>query len=160
MIRAATPEDTPSILNLAVATGMFSPDEIDPVRQTFQDVHSGQAGLNHRVEVWQEGLDGGIVGVTYFCENTMSDHVWDLLMIAVAPERQRCGIGGNLIVSAQQRIQYAGGRMLLIDTSSRPKYDLTRAFYSKHAFVEVARVPDFYSDGESKVIYAKRLISP
>ena len=47
--------------------------------------------------------------------------------------------------------------MLLIETSSLPRFAATHAFYGKHGYTKVARIPDFYADGDSKVIFAKRI---
>jgi len=33
-----------------------------------------------------------------------------------------------------------------------------RGFYRKHGFVEVARIPDFYTEGDDKVIFWKKLV--
>ena len=49
------------------------------------------------------------------------------------------------------------GRLLLLETSSLPSYDLTRRFYVKHGYYTAATVKDFYADGHDKVIYGKRL---
>jgi hypothetical protein len=44
-----------------------------------------------------------------------------------------------------------------VETSSLPYYDLTRKFYEKHSYERAAVIADFYSDGDSMVIYRKRL---
>jgi ribosomal protein S18 acetylase RimI-like enzyme len=158
MLRPATSADTPAILALGVATGMFRADEVDGLRDILDDVHAGRLGPDQHLVVWDDARSKTPAGVVYFRPNVMSDRTWDLLMIAVAPERQGRGIGGMLITFAEATIREAGGRMLLIDTSSLPKYDGSRVFYRKHGFEEVATIPDFYTDGDSKVIFARRLI--
>jgi hypothetical protein len=52
---------------------------------------------------------------------------------------------------------HSDDRLLLIETCSLPKFAPTRAFYAHHSYREVARIPDFYTDGDSEVIFAKRL---
>ena len=49
------------------------------------------------------------------------------------------------------------GRVLLIETSGLPTYDLTRRFYAKHGYEEAATLRDFYCDGDDQVIFRKRL---
>ncbi len=158
MLRRATPVDTPVILDIAVAAGMFAPDEVEPVRQVLDDVHAGGLGPDHRIEVWVDDAAGLPVGVVYYCPNVMTDRTWDLLMIAVIPERHGQGIGRELVRNAEAQVRSCEGRMLVIDTSSLPKYDRTRAFYRKEGYQEVARIPDYYRDGDSKVTYLKRLL--
>ena len=157
MIRAATPTDTSAIVALGIATGMFPPEETEPLREVLEGFHAGHAGADHCLAVWIDDADGHPVGVVYFGPDAMADRKWDLWMIAVAPEQQGRGIGGQLLRFTEARVRTLGGRLLLIDTSSLPIYEATRAFYAKHGYAEVARVPDFFKDGDSKVIFAKRM---
>jgi hypothetical protein len=46
---------------------------------------------------------------------------------------------------------------VVIETSSQPLYAPTRAFYVRRGYKEVARVQDFYADGDDRVIFAKRI---
>ncbi len=157
MLRPAVPADTPALIELAIATELFLLDEVEPLRETLDDLLAGRSGADHQVQVWAEDTTSPPVGVVYFGPNEMNDRTWDLLWIAVAPERQGRGIGGALIRFAEARIREAGGRLLVIDTSSLSRLDATHAFYGKHGYAEVARVPDFYADGDSKVIFSKRM---
>lgn len=157
MLRPAIPDDTPAIIALGVDTAMFLPDEVAPVREMLDGFHAGGLPPGHRVEVWSEGLAGRPLGVAYFGPDPNTDRKWDLWMIAVDPTRQGEGIGGELLRSVEAHARDGDGRLLLIETSSLPRFDATHAFYRKHGYVEVARIPDFYRDGDSKVIFAKRL---
>ena len=51
----------------------------------------------------------------------------------------------------------AGAKHIYVDTSSSDRYAATRGFYQQMGFVEEARLPDFYGDGDGKVIYVKQL---
>lgn len=157
MIRPAVPADTAAIVQLGVDAKMFLADEVEPLRQILEGFHAGTSSADHQLYVWANDVAGPPVGVVFFGPDAMTDRKWDLWMIAVAPERQGLGIGGELLRFTEERIRGAGGRLLLVDTSSRAKYDPTRAFYAKHGLVEVARVPDFYADGDGKVTYWKRM---
>ena len=157
MLRPATPADTPAVLDLAVATGLFPADEIDFLRGILDELHAGRLGPGHRLEIWTDDADGPAVGAVYFNADATADRKWDLWMIAVLPERQGHGIGGDLIRFAEDFARDADGRLMLIDTSSLPKFYATQAFYAKHSYTEVARIPDFYADGDSKVVFSKRI---
>jgi len=80
---------------------------------------------------------------------------WDLYWIAVSPDAQGLGVGTVLLEEVEGRLTRLNARQLIIETSSRPQYDPTRAFYVKKGYREVARVPDFYEAGDDRVIYAK-----
>lgn len=149
-IRPAVPADTPALIALAIATGLFPPHEVDPVREVLDNCPAG-----HRVDVWADDPSSLPVGVVYFGPDTIADRKWDLWMIAVAPDRQGQGIGSKLLRFTEAHVRAGGGGLLYIETSSLPKYDTTRVFYGKHGYAEVDRIPDFYADGDSKVIYAK-----
>ncbi len=48
-------------------------------------------------------------------------------------------------------------RLLLIETSSRPPYEIPRAFYRKHGYEVQARILDYYAVGDHKLIFGKVL---
>ena len=52
----------------------------------------------------------------------------------------------------------AGAKHIYVDTSSSDRYAPTRGFYQQMGFVEEARLPDFYGDGDGKIIYVKSLV--
>ena len=58
---------------------------------------------------------------------------------------------------AEDDIRSQRGRILLIETSSLPNYDLTRKFYLKHHYEQAAVIADFYADGDSLIVFSKRL---
>ena len=121
--------------------------------------HGRPSSLEYRVEVWADDASDRPVGAVYYRSDAMTDRKWDLWMIAVAPDHQGRGIGSELLRFAETHVRTSGGRLLLIETSSLAKFDKSRAFYAKRGYAQVARIPDFYTDGDSKVIYAKR-VSP
>jgi hypothetical protein len=46
-------------------------------------------------------------------------------------------------------------RLLLIETSSRPAYQIPGAFYGKRGYKEQARILDYYAVGDHKLIFSK-----
>jgi ribosomal protein S18 acetylase RimI-like enzyme len=156
IIRSATIADTPAIIDLAIATEMFLPNEVEPLQEILDNFHGELS--EERLELWIENPSDPPIEVVYFVPNHMSDRTWELLMIAVTPERQRSGIGGKMLLFAEESVRASNGRILFINTSSLSQYDATRKFYSKYGYEEVARIPDFYKDGDSKVTFAKRIV--
>ncbi len=128
MLRPAVPADTPALVALAVATELFLPDEVGPLREMLDDLHAGRSGAEHRVEVWVDEPTEPPVGVVYFGPNDMTDRTWDLLWIAVSPDRQGQGIGGELVRFTESHIRAASGRLLVIDTSSLPSLVQANAY--------------------------------
>jgi ribosomal protein S18 acetylase RimI-like enzyme len=90
----------------------------------------------------------------------MTDRAWYLYWIAVAKPTQARGIGGRLLVAAEEEIARLGGRLLLIETSSLPHYAPTRRFYARHGYELACRLADFYADGDDLVVFRKRFLPP
>ncbi len=157
MIRPATPAHTDQIVRLAVDAGMFSHEDSTGLREILDTMHAGTFTPGFELHYACDAPDTQPTGAVFFGPDMMTDRKWDLLMIVVDPSRQGSGIGSELIRFTEQRVRDEGGRLLLIDTSSLPQYDPTRAFYNKHGFREVAEIPDFYADGDSKRTYWKRI---
>jgi ribosomal protein S18 acetylase RimI-like enzyme len=158
MIRPCIGAETPVLVALGEATGIFRPQEAEGLlRGVLDALHAGKLGEGHQAHVWAEGPDGPPAGWVYFAPTANADGVWDLWWIGVEPGRQGEGIGGGLLRFVEEQVRRAGGRLLLIETSSQPALDSTRHFYAKRGYSECGRVPDFYGEGDAKVIYAKRL---
>lgn len=87
----------------------------------------------------------------------MTRGTFDLYWIAVDPAHQGRGLGRSLLAAAEDAVRAAGGRMLLVETAGKAAYAATRAVYDACGYREVARVPDFYEDGDDKVVFARRL---
>lgn len=75
----------------------------------------------------------------------------------MAKAHQRQGIGEKLLHFVEANAREAGGRLVLIETSSL--FHATQLFYGKLGYSRCGQVPNFYADGDSKVIYAKQLVA-
>jgi ribosomal protein S18 acetylase RimI-like enzyme len=155
MIRPATPADTPTLLALADGTGVFKPMEIEALREVLDDYHGGARELGHRAVCCEQ--EGKVIGFAYYAPAAMTDRTWYLYWIAVRKDVQARGLGGTLLRHAENDIRRAGGRLLLIETSSLPHYDLTRRFYLKQGYDQEAALRDYYTDGDDMVVFRKRL---
>jgi GNAT superfamily N-acetyltransferase len=98
-----------------------------------------------------------VAGYACFGATPCTEGTWDLYWIAVDPARHGERIGYALMKSVEDSIRAVGGRLIIIETASKPAYDKTRAFYLRYGCAEVARVPDFYAVQDDKVVYALRL---
>jgi ribosomal protein S18 acetylase RimI-like enzyme len=155
MIRPTVPADTPALVSLADQTGVFKPLEIEALREVLDDYHETMKGEGHISVTYEK--DGQPIGFAYYAPAAMTDRTWYLYWIAVSKNTQARGVGGYLLRHAEQDIRKAGGRLLLIETSSLPHYELTRKFYLKHAYEQAAVLRDFYADGDDMVVFRKHL---
>jgi hypothetical protein len=70
MIRPTTPKDTVALLDLAEATGLFSPDDLEMLRQMLMEP---LAMGNSSESFWLTDDDNGPVGVAYCEAERMTD---------------------------------------------------------------------------------------
>ena len=106
---------------------------------------------------WLVFDDGAVDGVCYFVPEGLADGVWNLLMIAVAPDRHGEGLGTKLMRFVEDLLAGEGARLLLVDTSGKPEFERTRAFYDMLGYEREARIRDYWAEGDDKVTFRKRL---
>jgi ribosomal protein S18 acetylase RimI-like enzyme len=94
-------------------------------------------------------------GYICFGPTPMTEGTWDVYWIAVNAEKQNRGTGRILMEYAEEGIRNLKGRLILVETSSKPSYEKTRHFYDARKYEVIARIPDFYTIGDDKVVFAK-----
>ena len=157
MIRPATPDDKKALMAIADAIGMFSPQELSELGGMLAEYFDGNLGSDH---FWSTYDDGEPVGVAYYAPEQYAYGTWNLYFIAVHPERQGEGIGGQLLRYVEQMLASRGERVLLVETSGLPNFERTRAFYRQNGYDEEARIREFYKAGDDKIIFRKALTAP
>jgi ribosomal protein S18 acetylase RimI-like enzyme len=155
MIRPTTPADTEHLIPLTHATGVFKPIEIDALKEVLADYHAFEHKTGHKSITFEK--DGQVLGFAYYAPAAMTDRSWYLYWIAVSKQTQARGVGSQLLKHVEDDIRTANGRVLFIETSSLPHYQLTRNFYVKHKYDQVAVLPDYYSEGDAMVVFRKKL---
>jgi len=155
MIRPTTTADTPHLLKLTEETGVFKPHEIEALDEVLCDYHAEMRSEGHIAVTYEE--KGKILGYAYYAPAAMTDRSWYLYWIAVTRAIQAKGIGGKLLRHAEDDIRKQNGRVLFIETSSLPHYELTRKFYLKHGYEVTGALRDYYSDGDDMVVFRKKL---
>jgi ribosomal protein S18 acetylase RimI-like enzyme len=158
MIRPTIPSDTATLVQMASDTGVFKPMEIQALQEVLDDFHSQANKEGHQSVAYEQ--DGHLAGFAYFAPAAMTHRTWYLWWIVVNKQIQARGIGGHLLRHVEDTIARLQGRLLLIETSSLPNYDLTRRFYVKHGYKQAAVLHDFYADGDDMVVYSKRIAIP
>lgn len=155
MIRPTLPEDTPALLRLTEGTGLFLPLDLRALEEVLKEHHEEADAQGHRCVTYEQ--DGAVIGFTYYAPAAMTDRTWHLWWIVVGKHIQARGVGGQLLRHAEDGARAEGGRLMIVETSGLPSYELTRRFYLKHAYDLAAVLQDFYADGHDMVIYRKRL---
>ena len=150
MIRPTNEADFDALIALAIASGLFEPDQIDILAKMLRSPNEH--------DVWFTDDDGHTpIGVAYLAPEKMAYGTWNLYWIAVHPEHQRQGRGKAMLDHVQTWLTEKGQRMLLIETAGVDDFDYVRKFYANNGFEAEARIRDFYDVGVDKVIFCKSL---
>lgn len=154
-IRATRANEAGQIVNLARRAGVFDEEEIAAVEELVNDyIAKGDGSYYRFLSCCQNGR---VVGFTCYSPRSLTKGTYDLCWICSAPDAQRQGVGGALIQQTEEAIRARGGRLALVETSSRPEYEPARRFYESHGYRREAIVEDFYAEGDSLMLYSKRL---
>ncbi len=154
MVRPMTDGDRERVLDIIRSTGMFTADEFRVAAELI-DITLDQPGQRDYAVVVVEDEDGRVAGYLTYGPTPLTDGTYDLYWMAVSPEAQGRGFGRELVVWLEKTVSEAGGRLILIETSSQPKYEKTRKFYLGLGYTEASRIPDFYKAGDSRITYVK-----
>jgi ribosomal protein S18 acetylase RimI-like enzyme len=157
MIRPMARSDKSVVMELIEATDFFRPEEVH-VAEELIDVYLNHPDQKDYDVVVIESDEHEVAGYLTWGETAMTVGTYDLYWMAVSPRHQGKGYGRKLVEWLEARVKEIGGRLILIETSSTPKYEPTRRFYSGLNYREIARIPDYYQDGDDRVIYIKRLM--
>ena len=137
------------------STGVFRADEISVAMEVIDSYFAVPEGDYTALGAFTPS--GQLLGYVCYGPTPCTLGTWDLYWIAVSPEAQGSGVGSRLLQEVERRLALQDARLVIIETSSLAQYAPTRAFYERRGFQVVARVPDFYAQGDDRLIYAKRI---
>jgi GNAT superfamily N-acetyltransferase len=147
------PSDRDAVREIIASSGFFSEEEVE-VAVELVDVRLAQ-GLRSGYYFLFAEHDGNVVGYTCFGPIPGTRLSYDVYWIAVRPAYQGLGLGTTLLTRSEQTIVQLGGRRIYIETSSRPLYAPTHAFYQARHYRQEGFLADYYAPGDAKVIYVK-----
>lgn len=153
-IRPLQTSDVQPLRQLLIETGVFNSEEINIALELMHVVLDRQDQKDYIIRVYD---DGEVLG--YYCvgPTPATSGTYDMYWIATKPSVHGKGIGKTLIAHAEELIQLLGGTLVIAETSSTGRYEKTRAFYQKAGYEEIARIRDYYRQGDSLVVYGKYL---
>lgn len=147
-------EDLEFLRKLVYAEDVFTREEKECLIELLHDaVYRPEEGYEALVYIG----DGIPIGVIVFGKIPLTDRNYDLYWILVHPHSKGKGIGKALLQQVEVELKKRGVRKLFVETSSLETYSGARQFYQTCRFQCVARVPDFYKEGDDKLIYEKQI---
>jgi ribosomal protein S18 acetylase RimI-like enzyme len=150
--------DAPAVHALVEQTGFFSREEQEVARELVDETLArGSASGYEFVFADLQGEPGKLLGYTCYGLIPATRSSYDLYWIAVSPSQQGKGLGGRLLRESERLAVEAGATQMFAETSGRPQYAPTRAFYERMGYRLSALLKDFYAPGDDKVIYSRRL---
>jgi ribosomal protein S18 acetylase RimI-like enzyme len=155
-LRPPNPSDRHRVDEIVRSTGVFRPAELTIALEVFDGAVTKPGVDYHAIGAYEE--TGSLIGFACYGATPCTNATWDLYWIAVDAGGRRRGVGRALMQAAEAAIAAAGGCLVVVETSSRPDYHPTHAFYEKLGYHRAAQIPDFYAAGDDLIVYTKRLV--
>lgn len=154
--RPPTPGDREAIRALIEGTKAFRSHEVDVAMELVDTYLSNPDQEDYHPFVLVEE-DGTVVSYACFGRNPMTAATYDLYWLATRADRMGKGYGRRIVAFVEEEVRRRGGRLLVIETSSKESYGDARTFYEKIGCALAARLADYYDEGDDKLIYLKSL---
>ncbi|MBN2382881.1 GNAT family N-acetyltransferase [bacterium] len=148
------PEHRSILFEMLQQTDMFTVAEIDVAMELIDTFLFNKEQKDYDVYV-ALSKKTGVAGYVCYGPTPAAEGTFDLYWIVVSPAVQRMGIGRQLLHFVERSLINMGARLLIIETSSQPKYDPTVQFYLNNSYELAARIKDFYRPGDDRLILTK-----
>jgi ribosomal protein S18 acetylase RimI-like enzyme len=136
-------------------TPEFLPHEVTVAEEIIDAYLSKGQKSGYHISVAED--NGKVTGYVCWGDTPLTEGTWDIYWVAVDRTQQGKGTGVALMKTAEKAIYEAGGRLAVVETSGKSEYNRTRGFHTSQGYIEEARIVDFYTVGDDKVIMIKRL---
>jgi ribosomal protein S18 acetylase RimI-like enzyme len=154
-VRPMIARDKPAVIHMLRNMPEFNPAEVVVAEEVLDDYLRDSVRSGYHVFIAETG--SSIVGYICYGPTPLTEGTWDIYWLAVAPNQQRKGIGKSLLTFAEGNIKETGGRIAIIETSSKPEYEATARFYQTLGYELACHIADFYAPNDDKLILIKRL---
>jgi ribosomal protein S18 acetylase RimI-like enzyme len=154
MIRKLEQKDRSVIEKILIDTKVFSREEINVALELIDIYINDKKQKDYNLFSFVDENDS-VLGYTCYGKTPMTESTFDMYWIAVNPECHNKGIGKQLLEYIEQNIVSLGGKLIVVETSSREDYLNTRMFYIKSDYKELSRIKNYYKDNDDLVVYGK-----
>jgi ribosomal protein S18 acetylase RimI-like enzyme len=138
---------------LTRGTGLFRAEEIATAVELLDESLAGDEDYQ-----FLGAFDGDqLIGYACWGPTPGTEGTYDLYWIVVDRAQQGRGIGTQLLGDVERRLTTHDARLVVVETSSRPDYTPTRAFYEARGYTRTATIAAYYAPGDDLVIFTKEL---
>jgi ribosomal protein S18 acetylase RimI-like enzyme len=153
---APRPGDRGAVRRLVAETGVFSQVEVGwAVEIVEAALERGCTATGYHFLFADNGEE--LDGFTCFGPIDGTANRFDLYWIAVSPTTQGKGLGRKLLAESMNAARTMHATHLFIDTSTRNDYAAAHKLYEALGFARMGTLVDFYSDGDGKALYGRKL---
>ncbi|MFX3633003.1 MAG: GNAT family N-acetyltransferase [Candidatus Pristimantibacillus sp.] len=115
--------------------------------------------LRQELVLWYAVNEAGdIIAVNSVTENEQQTGGFSWDYIVVHRDYRNSGIASTLIAEMTAYLENRESRYIITYTCDLPEYKTIRRLFERNGFSLVGRCPDYYYDGEDRLIYYRKLI--
>ncbi|TRX58431.1 GNAT family N-acetyltransferase [Fulvivirga sp. M361] len=152
-IRKVKKEDIQALKSVVDSSELFPSDLLDEMIHDYLTNSSSK-------DIWFTTTENGVpISMGYCAPERLTEGTYNLYAIAVHKDHQGKGVGKDMMKYIENLLRENGNRILIVETSGNPEFKLTRAFYNKCNYTKEATIREFYTEGEDKVVFWKKLDS-
>ena len=150
-VRAVQINDVESLMEVLDSIELFPSEMLDDM---IEDYFSNEESM----DIWFTAVKDGIpISLGYCAPERLTESTFNLYAIGVRKDLQGEGIGMKMMGYLEDVLKEKGDRILIVETSGSDDFRLTRLFYEKLGYTKEAVIRDFWTAGDDKVIYWKKI---
>ncbi len=150
-IRKVIKSDLPSLKEVLDSIELFPSEMLEEMIADY--LVNPQSG-----ELWFTAIENEQpISIGYCAPEKLTEGTFNLYAIGVRSDHQGKGIGGQMMTYLENQLIERGQRILIVETSGKDDFQLTRKFYETLNYTKEAVIRDFWEEGDDKVIYWKKL---
>lgn len=100
---------------------------------------------------------GDIIAINSVTENEQQTGGFSWDYIVVHRDYRKSGIASTLIAEMTAFLKHMQSRYIITYTCDLPEYKSIRRLFERNEFALIGRCPDYYYDGEDRLIYYRKL---
>lgn len=151
-VRKADRKDIDQLKEVVHSSGLFPSDYLEEMMSDYLENDASE-------DIWfTKEQDGRVVAIGYCAPEKFTEGTYNLLAIGVLKGLQGQGIGREMMVYIERVLKEQSTRVLIVETSGTDDFKLTRKFYLDLGYHLEATIRDFWTEGDDKVIFWKKLL--